>query len=155
MEAEIGIIGGTGVMPLDALENAREIKAHTPYGSPSDLIMLGVFGGKKVAFLPRHGKGHSIHPGRINYRANIWALKGLGVRRILAPSAVGSLQEDIAPGDIVIADQFIDRTRGRESTFYAGPRVCHVSMAEPFCPELREVIAPAGGGCIGKGRMCA
>jgi 5'-methylthioadenosine phosphorylase len=140
MDAEIGIIGGTGVAPTELLEDKREVKMHTPYGPPSDFITLGVMGGRKIAFLPRHGKGHTIQPGRINFRANIFALKELGVKRILAPSAVGSLQEGIRPGEFVFVNQFIDRTRGRASTFYDGSRVCHISVADPFCSELLPVL---------------
>ena len=137
--AEIGIIGGTGVYDPGLLENARSIKVYTPYGEPSDYVTIGVFKGRKVAFLPRHGKGHRIPPHRINYRANIWAFKELGVTRIVAPSAVGSLKEEMEPGHLVIPDQFIDRTRSRASTFYEGGYVAHVSTADPFCPELRKL----------------
>jgi len=142
--AEIGIIGGTGVYDPAMLENAQEIKVHTPFGDPSDVIVVGEYKGRKIAFLPRHGRGHRIPPHAINYRANIWALKELGVKRIIAPSAVGSLQEEYKPGDLVIPDQFIDRTWGRPNTFYEGGVVCHISMADPFCPELREVIVRVG-----------
>lgn len=145
MEAEIAIIGGTGAT-LDLLEDRKEAKVHTPYGSPSDFITVGILAGKKVAFLPRHGKGHSIQPGRINSRANIYALKELGVKRILAPGAVGSLQDWIRPGEFVFADQFIDRTRERASSFYEGSQVCHISVAEPFCPELRAIFKKASQG---------
>ncbi len=142
--AEIGVIGGTGVYDPAMLENAQEIKVHTPFGDPSDVIVVGEYKGRKIAFLPRHGRGHRIPPHAINYRANIWALKELGVKRIIAPSAVGSLQEEYKPGDLVIPDQFIDRTWGRPNTFYEGGVVCHISMADPFCPELREVIVRVG-----------
>lgn len=138
-KAEIGIIGGTGVYDPGLFSDRREIKVHTPYGEPSDVITVGEYAGRKVAFIPRHGRGHRIPPHRINSRANIWALKQLGVDRIIAPSAVGSLQQHYRPGDIAIPDQFIDFTKGRSYTFYDGGQVCHVSVADPFCPELREL----------------
>ena len=143
-KALIGIIGGTGVYDPKLLENSEEIEVETPYGAPSAKISVGTYLGKNIAFLPRHGKGHKIPPHKINYRANIWALKELGVQRILAPQAVGSMQEKFEPGDLVIADQFIDRTNSRESTFYPGPQVCHISMADPFCGELRELLVKNG-----------
>jgi len=135
---EVAIIGGTGVYDPGLMANAKRIKVYTPYGSPSALITIGTYAGKRIAFLPRHGDDHSIPPGEINYRANLWALNSLGVKRIVAPCAVGSLCEDIHPGDIVVADQFFDFTKGRLSTFYEGGQVCHISVAEPFCPELRS-----------------
>jgi len=135
--AEIGIIGGSGF--YDLAGGLREIKVETPYGPPSDKIALGKIAGRMVAFLPRHGKGHTIPPPKINYRANIWALKELGVSRILTSHAVGSLQKEIKPGDFVILDQFVDRTKGRIDTFYDGPIVTHISTAFPYCPQLREL----------------
>lgn len=140
-KADIGIIGGTGVYDSGLFSDKKEIKIHTPYGEPSDMITIGEYAGRKVAFLPRHGKGHRVPPHMINARANVWALKQLGVRRIIAPSAVGSLQEGYRPGDIALPDQFVDFTKGREYTFYDGGQVAHVSMADPFCPELRDVAA--------------
>lgn len=137
--AEIGIIGGTGVYDPELFENAKSMKVYTPYGEPSDYVTLGTFKGRKVAFLPRHGKGHRIPPHRINYRANIWAFKELGTTRIVAPSAVGSLKEEMEPGHLVIPDQFIDRTRSRAATFYDGGYVAHVSTADPFCAELTKL----------------
>jgi 5'-methylthioadenosine phosphorylase len=134
--ANIGIIGGTGVYDPGLFSSKREIKVHTPYGEPSDLVTIGEYSGINVAFIPRHGKGHRIPPHSINSRANIWALKQLGVKRIIAPSAVGSLQEGYKPGSIAIPDQFIDFTKKRQYTFYDGGQVCHVSVADPFCPEL-------------------
>lgn len=139
--AEIGIIGGTGVYDISLFKNPGEVKVGTPFGPPSDFITMGEFGGKTVAFLPRHGKGHRIPPHNLPSRANIWAMKELGVKRILAPSAVGSLREEIGPGDIVLPDQFIDRTKSRPSTFYDGGQVCHISTADPFCHELRSILA--------------
>lgn len=138
--ADIGIIGGTGVYDPGLFSDKREVKVHTPYGEPSDTLTIGEYSGVKVAFIPRHGRGHRIPPHKINNRANIWALKELGVSRIIAPSAVGSLQEAYKPGDIAIPDQFIDFTKKREYTFYDGGQVCHISMADPFCPELRDIV---------------
>ncbi len=138
--ADIGIIGGTGVYDPGLFSSKREIKVHTPYGEPSDLVTIGEYSGVKVAFIPRHGKGHRIPPHSINSRANIWALKELGVKRIIAPSAVGSLQEGYRPGDIAVPDQFIDFTKKRQYTFYDGGQVCHISAADPFCPDLRSIV---------------
>lgn len=140
-KADIGIIGGTGVYDAGLFSDKKEVKVHTPYGEPSDLVTIGEYAGRKVAFLPRHGKGHRIPPHKINFRANIWALKQLGVKRIIAPSAVGSLGFDYKPGHIALPDQFIDFTKKREYTFYDGGQVAHVSMADPFCPEIRDVAA--------------
>jgi 5'-methylthioadenosine phosphorylase len=134
--AEIGIIGGTGVYDPDIIENAREVKVYTPYGAPSDMVTLGKYKDRKVAFIPRHGKGHRIPPHRINNRANIWAMKELGVGSIVASSAVGSLRQDYHPGDFVLTDQFIDRTRKRADTFYEEGQLCHISSADPICKEL-------------------
>lgn len=142
--AEIGIVGGSGFYEL--LEGAEEHDVDTPFGAPSDRLVTGTFAGREVAFVPRHGKGHRIPPHLINYRANLWALKETGITRVLLPCAVGSLQADLDPGSFVVLDQFVDRTTGRIGTFYdgrvpvdhdrAGP-VTHVSMADPYCPELR------------------
>jgi len=140
MRAEIGIIGGTGVYDPRFLKNCEEIKLKTPYGPPSDSVTIGELNGRKVAFIPRHGRKHTIRPTDVNSRANIWALKEIGVHWILAPSTVGSLREEFKPGETVFADQFIDRTTRREESFYTGKQVCHVSVAEPICPELRKVL---------------
>ncbi|MEM1879742.1 MAG: S-methyl-5'-thioadenosine phosphorylase [Desulfurococcaceae archaeon] len=141
VKAEIGIIGGSGLYELPGIEEVKELKVYTPYGMPSDNIVVGVLKGRRVAFLARHGRGHRIPPHRVNYRANIWALKTLGVKWILAVSAVGSLREDYRPGDFVVPDQFIDMTKGiRPHTFFEGGVVAHVSMADPFCEHLREII---------------
>jgi 5'-methylthioadenosine phosphorylase len=140
MQAEIGIIGGTGLYDSELLKNVKEVNVDTPYGAPSDAITIGDLAGRRVAFLPRHAKKHTIRPTDVNSRANIFALKKLGVQRILAPSAVGSLKEDYKPGDIVFVDQFIDRTTKREQTFYTGKKVCHISVAEPMCRELRQTL---------------
>ena len=137
--AEIGIIGGSGVYDPEFLRDSKEITVYTPFGQTSDLIIVGNFKNVEIAFIPRHGRGHVIPPHKINSRANIWALKELGVKRIIAPSAVGSLKEDIKPGDIVISNQFIDRTN-RVNTFYEGGKVCHISVADPFCPELLKIV---------------
>jgi len=137
--AEIGIIGGTGVYDANLIEDARTVGVSTPYGDPSDRITLGRFEGRAVAIMPRHGSGHSIPPHRINFKANIQAFKELGVSRVFATAAVGSLKEEYRAGDVVVADQFIDFSR-QVHTFYDGPKVYHVSMADPFCPELRELL---------------
>ena len=136
--AEIAVIGGTGVYDPEIIDEPREIKVYTPFGAPSDLIKLGNYEERNLAFIPRHGKGHQIPPHRINSRANIWALKQLGVTRIVASSAVGSLKEEFASGDFVITDQFIDRTKGRPDTFYEGGQLCHISSADPICPQLHD-----------------
>lgn len=139
-KAEIGIIGGSGLYDVELLRKVEEIKIYTPYGPTSDNIIIGEYAGRKVAFLPRHGRGHKIPPHKINYRANIWALKSLGVDKIVAVSAVGSLREDYKPGDFVIPDQFIDFTKKREYSFFEGIVVGHFSMADPFCEPLRRLI---------------
>ncbi|MCW4008154.1 MAG: S-methyl-5'-thioadenosine phosphorylase [Candidatus Bathyarchaeota archaeon] len=140
MQAEIGIIGGTGLYDPKLFTNAKEISVDTPYGPPSDVITVAELNGRGVAFLPRHGRKHTIRPTDVNSRANIFALKKLGVTRILASSTVGSLREEYQPGDIVFVDQFIDRTTRREQSFYTENRVCHISVAEPMCPEVRRAL---------------
>ncbi len=142
-KADIGVFGGSGFYSF--LENIEEVTVETPYGAPSDNFFIGEIHGKKVAFLPRHGRNHSIPPQMINYRANVWAMKDLGVSRIISPCAVGSLQKNIKPGEFVISDQFVDRTTGRKDTFYDGPIATHVSAADPYCPELRELAIEACG----------
>ena len=144
MNAEIAIIGGTGIYNTDIITNEEKINIQTPYGETSDQITTGVFMDKKIAFLPRHGQKHSVAPHKINFLANIWALKELGVTRIIAPCAVGSLREEMEPGDIAIPDQFIDRTKDRASTFYEKDTVAHISTADPFCPELRNIAISEG-----------
>lgn len=136
-KADIGIFGGSGFYSF--LDKIEEVKISTPYGEPSDNLFLGYIGDVKVAFLPRHGRKHSIPPHKINYRANLWTMKELGIGRIISPCAVGSLQKEIKPGDFVISDQYVDRTRGRIDTFYDGPIATHVSAADPYCPELRDL----------------
>lgn len=143
MQAAIGVIGGTGLYDPNLLKNVQEVTVETPYGKPSDSITIGELVGKSVAFLPRHGKKHTIRPTDINVRANIFALKKLGVKRILAPATVGSLREEYYPGEIVFVDQFIDRTTRREQSFYTEGKVCHITVAEPMCPELRQSLIAA------------
>jgi 5'-methylthioadenosine phosphorylase len=138
---ELGVFGGSGFYSF--FEGMHEIKIETPYGAPSDLIAIGSYKGKKIAFLPRHGKLHQLPPHKVPYRANIWAMKSLGVTRIIAPTAVGSLQSDYKVGEFVVTDQFVDRTSGRDCTFYEGPVTTHISTAEPYCPELRNIAIEA------------
>ena len=133
----IGIIGGTGIYDQESFENLKEIKVYTPFGETSDVISVGLYKKIKVAFIPRHGRNHTIPPHKVNYRANIWALKQLRIKRIIATTAVGSLRKDYGPGTFVIPDQFIDRTKKRIDTFYEGGQVCHISAADPFCNQLR------------------
>ena len=135
--ADIGVFGGSGFYSL--LENVQEITVETPYGPPSDSLFLAEYAGKRVAFLPRHGRHHTIPPHRINYRANVWAMKSLGVRCLLSPCAVGSLQTALPPEHFVVCDQYVDRTNGRKDTFFDGPEVHHVSSADPYCPHLRRL----------------
>ena len=138
--AEIGIFGGTGIYDSGLLKESKEITIETPYGKTSDSITIGEFNEKKVAFMPRHGKKHTIPPHLINYKANIWAFKELGVKRIIAPSAVGSLKEEFEPGNFALPSQFIDFTKSRKGTFSEDGRVIHISVADPFCPELQNII---------------
>jgi 5'-methylthioadenosine phosphorylase len=141
--AEIGVLGGSGFYRF--LDDVAEVAVETPFGPPSDQIAVGEVGGRGVAFLPRHGRDHSLPPHSINYRANLWALKQLGVTRVVSPCACGSLRADVPPGEFVVCDQLVDRTRGRADTFYDGPRAVHVSFADPFCPELRRLAVGTGG----------
>ncbi len=136
-KASIGIFGGTGFYKF--FDNMEEVVVETPYGSTSSSISIAEIDGKKAAFLPRHGKNHEYPPHKIPYRANLWAMKKLGVKRIISPNACGSLQSHIKVGDFVICDQFVDRTSGRASTFYDGPITTHIGMAEPYCPELMQI----------------
>ena len=135
--AEIGVFGGSGFYSL--LDDVREIKVDTPYGPPSDSFFLADVGGRAVAFLPRHGRRHTIPPHRINYRANVWAMRSLGVKAVISPCAAGSLQLTVKPGDFVVCDQFVDRTRTRPHTFFDGPIVTHLSSAETYDPVLRRL----------------
>ena len=134
----LGIIGGSGIYDIDGLENPTWIKVESPFGEPSDEILTGVLSGQAMAFLPRHARGHTIPPSEVNYRANIDALKRIGVTDIISLSAVGSLREDLAPGTFVIVDQFIDRTFAREKSFFGKGLVAHVSMAHPVCSRLGD-----------------
>ncbi|MFF0306924.1 S-methyl-5'-thioadenosine phosphorylase [Streptosporangium sp. NPDC004379] len=133
--AEIGVIGGSGFYSL--LDDATEVEVSTPYGPPSDVITVGRIGSRTVAFLPRHGRDHRFAPHLIPYRANLWALRSLGVRQVLAPSAVGSLRPEVGPGALVVPDQLIDRTSGRVQTYYDTDGVVHVAFADPYCPAGR------------------
>jgi len=140
-EAAIGIIGGSGLYSMSGLTDTREIRVKTPFGDPSDSIVLGTLEGKRVVFLARHGRGHRILPGEINYRANIYAMKLLGVERIISVSAVGSLQEDLRPGEFLVPDQFYDRTKHRVSTFFGAGLVAHVAFAQPVCGQLAGILS--------------
>jgi 5'-methylthioadenosine phosphorylase len=145
MKAEIGIIGGSGLYHMSGFAAHEEHAIETPWGRPSDPYVLGELAGRRVAFLARHGRGHRIMPSELNFRANIYGFKKLGVERILSLSAVGSLKEEHAPLDFVIPDQFFDRTRGRISTFFGDGLVAHVSFSHPICPQLADVVARACG----------
>jgi len=140
----IGIIGGSGLYDPSLFENVESERVATPYGAPSGPIEVGDLAGVRIAFLPRHGRGHTLPPHAVPYRANIWALKSLGVERIISPCAVGSLQMRYKPGTMMLPDQFIDFTKGRQYTFYDGGKTVHVSTADPFCPELRRIIHASG-----------
>ena len=141
---EIGIIGGSGLYEMEGLTGKKEVRLSTPFGRPSDALVTGTLSGRRVAFLARHGRGHRILPGEINFRANIWAMKKLGVARIISVSAVGSMKEAIRPGEVLVPDQFYDHTRRRISRFFGGGAVAHVSFADPVCPELRPLLVKAG-----------
>jgi len=143
VNAEIGIIGGSGLYSMPGFSAQQETAFETPFGEPSDSFVLGTLGGRQVAFLARHGRGHRLSPSEINFRANIYAMKSLGVERIVSLSAVGSLKEEHRPLDFVLPDQFFDRTRGRASTFFGEGLVAHISFADPICPELASVLAQA------------
>jgi 5'-methylthioadenosine phosphorylase len=137
-EADVGVFGGSGFYSF--LSDVEEIEVSTPYGAPSAPVTIGEVGGKRVAFLPRHGLHHELPPAQINYRANVWAMKELGVRRIIGPNASGALKRELELGEFVVCDQFVDRTHGRKDTFYEGPETTHVSAADPYCPELRGIL---------------
>ncbi len=140
----IGVIGGSGLYEIEGLTNIRKVRIATPFGKPSDEYIIGTLFDRRVAFLPRHGKGHRVMPTDINYRANIFGMKKLGVERIISVSAVGSMKEEIRPGDIVIPDQFYDHTKHRRSTFFGNGVVAHVGMAEPVCGDLCKTLTGAG-----------
>lgn len=139
----IGMIGGSGLYSMNGLTDTRELHMKTPFGDPSDAIVVGSLEGKRVAFLARHGRGHRILPSEINFRANIYALKDLGVERIISVSAVGSLKEELCPGEFLVPDQFVDRTKSRISTFFGGGLVAHVSFDRPTCPQISAILADA------------
>ena len=134
----IGVFGGSGFYSF--LEDVEEVEVDTPYGKPSAPFTIGEIGGRRVAFLPRHGRRHALPPHAINYRANVWAMKAIGARRVIGPCASGALQADLELGEFVVCDQFVDRTSGRKDTFYDGPETTHVSAADPYCPDLRALL---------------
>jgi 5'-methylthioadenosine phosphorylase len=142
-QAKIGVIGGSGLYDIEGLTDIKEVNPDTPFGKPSDTITIGRLEGTGIAFLPRHGKGHRISPTEVSYRANIYALKGLGVEWIIAVNTVGSFKQEIKPGDLVIPDQLIDRTRSRANSFFGGGLVVHIPFAEPFCPVLSQILLEA------------
>jgi 5'-methylthioadenosine phosphorylase len=150
--ADIGVIGGSGLYSF--LTDAEEVRIDTPYGAPSDSLFIGETAGRRVAFLPRHGRGHRVPPNRINYRANLWALRSVGVRQVLAPCAVGGLRQEYGPGTLVVPDQLVDRTKTREETYFDGlprtdgvvPKVVHTTFADPYCPAGRAVALAAARG---------
>jgi 5'-methylthioadenosine phosphorylase len=136
--AELGVFGGSGFYSF--LENVEAVEVETPYGKPSAPFTIGEISGKRIAFLPRHGRDHELPPAQIPYRANVWAMKELGVRRIIGPNASGALTRELELGEFVVCDQFVDRTTGRTDTFYEGPETTHVSAADPYCPDLRALL---------------
>jgi len=153
-EAKIGVIGGSGLYDMDDLSDLQEYKTNTPFGKPSDTIIIGNIEGQRLAFLPRHGKGHRISPAELPVRANIYALKSLGVEWIISISAVGSLKEELQPMDMVIPDQLVDRTKSRVNTFFGNGIVAHVGFADPFCPNLSRILyesAQEAGAKVHKG----
>jgi 5'-methylthioadenosine phosphorylase len=141
--ADIGIIGGSGLYAMSGLTDWREMRVKTPFGDPSDVFVVGTLEGKRVAFLARHGRGHRLLPSELNFRANVYAMKLLGVQRIISVSAVGSLQENLRPGEFMVPDQFFDRTKGRISTFFGNGLVAHVGFDKPTCGQLSTVLADA------------
>jgi 5'-methylthioadenosine phosphorylase len=146
-QAEIGIIGGSGLYSMNGLTKTKEVQMKTPFGEPSDAIVLGMLEGRRVAFLARHGRGHRILPGEINFRANVYAMKLLGVERLVSVSAVGSLMEDLQPGEFLVPDQFVDRTKNRVSTFFGEGLVAHVGFDKPTCGQVSGVLADASVHC--------
>jgi 5'-methylthioadenosine phosphorylase len=144
IDAGIGIIGGSGLYEMEGLKVLEEKRLETPFGVPSDVYIIGELEGRKVVFRPRHGRGHRISPSELNFRANIWGMKKLGVDTILAVSAVGSMRKEIEPGHMVVIDQFFDRTKGRISTFFTDGVVAHVAFADPVCSEIRKVLITSG-----------
>ncbi len=153
-EVRLAVIGGSGVYDMEALTDIEERQISTPFGAPSDAIIIGTLSGKRVAFLPRHGRGHRLTPSEVPYRANIWALKSLGVERIISISACGSMKEEYEPRHIVLPDQIYDNTRNRDYSFFGGGLVAHIGIAEPFCTHLRQVLYEAvrkAGGIVHMG----
>jgi len=151
--ARLGVLGGSGLYNIDNLEDIQEVEIDTPYGKPSDRLRIGNLGGMEVVFLARHGRHHTYSPTDVPYRANIWALRSLNVRWLLSPSAVGSLQEQVRPLDMVVPDQFIDRTHQRPLTFFCDDAVAHVTMADPFCPTLSRLLAQEGENLMPEARQ--
>ena len=151
-EARLGVLGGSGLYAMEGLEDIQELKIETPFGSPSDSLRLGRLGGMEVVFLARHGRHHTFLPSEVPYRANIWAMRSLGVRWILSPSAVGSLQQAVRPLDMVVPDQFIDRTHQRPLSFFGEGAVAHVALADPFCPGLSRLLADVADSLMPEGR---
>ncbi|HEX7256230.1 MAG TPA: S-methyl-5'-thioadenosine phosphorylase [Gaiellaceae bacterium] len=141
--ADVGVFGGSGFYSF--LEDVEQVEVETPFGPPAAPVTIGEVGGKRVAFLPRHGPEHELPPHRIPYRANVWAMHELGVRRIIGPNASGALKADLELGEFVVCDQFVDRTSGRGDTFYDGPETTHVSAADPYCPDLRGLLVETAG----------
>jgi 5'-methylthioadenosine phosphorylase len=153
-EVNLAVIGGSGVYDMEALTDIEERKLSTPFGDPSDTVVIGTLSGKRIAFLPRHGRGHRLTPSEVPYRANIWALKSLGVERIISISACGSMKEKYAPRHIVIPDQIYDNTKRRDYSFFGDGMVAHIGIAEPFCPHVRQVLYEAvekAGGTVHMG----
>lgn len=144
MTVKIGVIGGSGLYDLEGISSLEEVSLSTPFGAPSDAYITGCLGDVPVVFLPRHGRGHVIQPSDINFRANIWGMKQLGVTHVLSVSAVGSLEEEVVPGHFVVIDQFIDRTRHRADTFFGDGVVAHVMFADPVCSVLRDILINSG-----------
>jgi 5'-methylthioadenosine phosphorylase len=151
-QARLGVLGGSGLYAMEGLENVEELTVDTPFGPTSDSLRLGVLGGMEVVFLARHGRHHTFLPTEVPYRANIWAMRSLGVRWILSPSAVGSLQEAVKPLDMVVPDQFIDRTHQRPISFFGEGAVAHVALADPFCPNLSRLLADVADSLMPEGR---
>ncbi len=153
-EVQVAVIGGSGVYDMEALTDVEERRVRTPFGDPSDVIVIGTLAGKRIAFLPRHGRGHRLTPTEVPYRANIWALKSLGAERIISISACGSMKEQYQPRHIVIPDQIYDNTKRRDYTFFGEGLVAHISFAEPYCPQLRPILVEAtrrAGGWVHEG----
>ena len=142
-EKVVGVVGGSGLYDIEGLEDREEVRLSTPFGDPSDAFLCGTYEGTRMVFLPRHGRGHRINPSEINFRANIWGLKRLGATYVISVSAVGSMREDIAPGDFVVIDQFIDRTRHRPDTFFEDGIAAHVLFADPVCEDVRQALLGA------------